>query len=331
MMATDTRPSAQDLCKLIDSLIAASDLAGEGNVQAVETSLQCFNSLKQLQVDTQLLVETQAGKKLRRLTKHQDLNIKGNAAELLNVWKSIVSSEAAAVEKAKEEVGGLQPEDSTAASGKSTQSCEPAVKRQKLSPVDPPGAKSNGSASPLATKPVITPVQKSLNIPQTSDASRNKIRTQLAEAINLASADVPEADAGSRAAEVESAVLSAYGAINPKYKAKIRSIWVNLKDAKNPDFRQAVLSGEISAEETVTLKPEEMASRVRQAENQKIREAALFESQRGRKSMATTDQFQCGKCKKRQTSYYQMQTRSADEPMTTFVICQVCDNRWKFC
>lgn len=80
-----------------------------------------------------------------------------------------------------------------------------------------------------------------------------------------------------------------------------------------------------AAEETVTLKPEEMASRVRQAENQKIREAALFESQRGRKSMATTDQFQCGKCKKRQTSYYQMQTRSADEPMTTFVICQVCN------
>lgn len=79
-----------------------------------------------------------------------------------------------------------------------------------------------------------------------SNVCRNKIRTQLAEAINLASADVPEADAGSRAAEIESAVLSAYGAINPKYKAKIRSIWVNLKDAKNPDFRQAVLSGEIS-------------------------------------------------------------------------------------
>lgn len=56
-------------------------------------------------MNTQLLVETQAGKKLRKLTKHQDLNIKGNAAELLNVWKSIVSSEAAAVEKGKEELG----------------------------------------------------------------------------------------------------------------------------------------------------------------------------------------------------------------------------------
>ncbi len=62
----------------------------------------------------------------------------------------------------------------------------------------------------------------------------------------MASVDVPDGDAGSRAADVESAVLATYGAINPKYKAKIRSIWVNLKDAKNPDFRQAVLSGEIS-------------------------------------------------------------------------------------
>ena len=39
--------------------------------------------------------------------------------------------------------------------------------------------------------------------------------------------------------------------------------------------------------------------------------------------------FKCGKCKTYKTSYYQMQTRSADEPMTTFVSCQ-CGNRWKF-
>ena len=75
--------------------------------------------------------------------------------------------------------------------------------------------------------------------------------------------------------------------------------------------------------EAVNLKPEEMASKVRQEENQRIRDAAMFEAERGQKRLATTDQFQCGKCKKRQTSYYQMQTRSADEPMTTFVICQV--------
>ncbi len=47
--------------------------------------------------------------------------------------------------------------------------------------------------------------------------------------------------------------------------------------------------------------------------------------------LAETDQFKCGKCKARKATYYQMQTRSADEPMTTFVTCLNCNNRWKFC
>ena len=39
--------------------------------------------------------------------------------------------------------------------------------------------------------------------------------------------------------------------------------------------------------------------------------------------------FKCGKCKSKKTTYYQLQTRSADEPMTTFVTCLGCNNRWK--
>lgn len=42
-----------------------------------------------------------------------------------------------------------------------------------------------------------------------------------------------------------------------------------------------------------------------------------------------TGLFKCGKCKGVKTTYYQMQTRSADEPMTTFVTCTTCQNRWK--
>ena len=45
---------------------------------------------------------------------------------------------------------------------------------------------------------------------------------------------------------------------------------------------------------------------------------------------AATDTFTCRKCKSNQCTYYQMQTRSADEPMTTFVNCLVCSNRFKF-
>lgn len=41
--------------------------------------------------------------------------------------------------------------------------------------------------------------------------------------------------------------------------------------------------------------------------------------------------FKCRKCNSKKTTYYQLQTRSADEPMTTYVTCLECDNHWKFC
>lgn len=39
--------------------------------------------------------------------------------------------------------------------------------------------------------------------------------------------------------------------------------------------------------------------------------------------------FKCNKCKSMKTVYYQMQTRSADEPMTTYVTCTNCGSKWK--
>ena len=44
---------------------------------------------------------------------------------------------------------------------------------------------------------------------------------------------------------------------------------------------------------------------------------------------SSTDEFKCFKCMQSRCSYYQLQTRSADEPMTTFVTCMVCGNNWK--
>lgn len=44
---------------------------------------------------------------------------------------------------------------------------------------------------------------------------------------------------------------------------------------------------------------------------------------------AMTDQFKCGRCKKRECSYYELQTRSADESMTIFCVCVNCNHSWK--
>ncbi len=39
--------------------------------------------------------------------------------------------------------------------------------------------------------------------------------------------------------------------------------------------------------------------------------------------------FTCKKCKSKKTSYYQQQTRGADEPMTNFIECLQCQYTWK--
>lgn len=49
---------------------------------------------------------------------------------------------------------------------------------------------------------------------------------------------------------------------------------------------------------------------------------------RGCKPKATTSQFTCKKCRSRNISSYELQTRSADEPMTNFCLCIDCGNRW---
>jgi hypothetical protein len=44
---------------------------------------------------------------------------------------------------------------------------------------------------------------------------------------------------------------------------------------------------------------------------------------------SATDQFTCPRCKARKANYVQVQTRSADEPMTTFITCLECGKKWK--
>lgn len=133
----------------------------------------------------------------------------------------------------------------------------------------------------------------------------------------------------STAAAVERALFEEHGSTDPKYKAKFRSKYLNLKDKSNPQLRSILLQGIITASHFISMTPSEMASEERRSSNLALQEENLKNTKAAQDTSAETDQFKCGRCKQRKCKYYQLQTRSADEPMTTFVTCINCNNRWK--
>lgn len=116
-----------------------------------------------------------------------------------------------------------------------------------------------------------------------------------------------------------------------RYKNRIRSRVANLKDAKNPGLRSNFISGAITATRLATMTPEELASDEMKKIREKFLKEAINDAQLATVQGTKTDLLKCGKCKKKNCTYNQLQTRSADEPMTTFVMCNECGNRWKFC
>ncbi|XP_041844023.1 transcription elongation factor A protein 3 isoform X2 [Melanotaenia boesemani] len=139
------------------------------------------------------------------------------------------------------------------------------------------------------------------------------------------------ANCDSMAAEIEDHIYQEIKATDIKYKNRVRSRISNLKDPKNPGLRRNVLSGSIELSRIATMSAEEMASDELKQLRNVLTQEAIREHQMAKTGGTTTDLLQCGKCKKRNCTYNQVQTRSADEPMTTFVLCNECGNRWKFC
>jgi len=95
----------------------------------------------------------------------------------------------------------------------------------------------------------------------------------------------------------------------------------------NKELFQRYKEGKISFDDLCGMSPYDLfETRWKESfEQQQIREKRQLE---GDKSMAT-DQFLCGRCHKRECTYYEMQTRSADEPMTIFINCLNCGKHWR--
>jgi len=108
------------------------------------------------------------------------------------------------------------------------------------------------------------------------------------------------------------------------YIEKLRTLVINLKNA---DLLNKLLSKSLNAHEFVFMSHQELRPELWDSliEEKKIKDENKYTP----KIEASTDNFICGKCKSKKCTYYQLQTRSADEPMTTFVTCLDCGNRFK--
>ena len=113
------------------------------------------------------------------------------------------------------------------------------------------------------------------------------------------------------------------------YKSKFIGLWNSIQ--RCPDILERIKSGELKASKIAEYPPEviELNGNYSQA----LFKLRTKELEKEKASMVHDDDytgiFVCRKCKSRKTTYYQLQTRSADEPMTTYVTCIGCGNKWK--
>ncbi|KAJ1982730.1 transcription elongation factor TFIIS [Dimargaris verticillata] len=266
--------------------------------------LDLFKHLNHYKASEEFLRKTEIGLCIGKLRNHTDPNVASGAKALVRKWKMdvIAAGHTKGQDKAKTELPNT-PSTPIASSNGTPTSDKPSVKERTVA--------SDG-----------------VTIPSRGDKTREKCTEMLYSSLATNSG----ADPGllmKRAGAIENTVYTSIGAVNPAYKAKIRSFYLNLRDKSNPGLREAVTSGEIPVQKFCSMSKQDMASEERKAQDRKIQQENLFKARGAGPAVAETDQFKCGRCKSRKCTYYQMQTRSADEPMTTFVTCTNCENRWK--
>lgn len=108
------------------------------------------------------------------------------------------------------------------------------------------------------------------------------------------------------------------------YKDHLRTIYTNLK---NQDIIKNIKSGDLAPKTFAFMTHQEMNPYQWKTmiENHIKRVASKYSTN----VEAMTEMFTCKKCKSKKCTYYELQTRSADEPSTIFITCIDCGKHWK--
>jgi DNA-directed RNA polymerase subunit M/transcription elongation factor TFIIS len=108
------------------------------------------------------------------------------------------------------------------------------------------------------------------------------------------------------------------------YNTKLSQLQFNLNQKNSPMLLVHILSGEIKISYLPYAKADELNTVLWEPINKK-REYIEYK----KNNMATTTAYKCRKCGERKCTDHQMQSRSADEPMTIFVECQNCFHHFR--
>lgn len=108
------------------------------------------------------------------------------------------------------------------------------------------------------------------------------------------------------------------------YVDHMRSIYLNLKDS---ELLQQLKNNEITAQTIAFMTHQELKPiQWKELIERKIKRDA---SKYTNNIQASTDMFTCKKCKSKRCTFYELQTRSADESATIFVTCLDCGKQFK--
>lgn len=281
--------------------------------EAPDSILALMNTIKNDAKPTEeMLRSTKAGIFIGKLRSNPNKDIGKLANEIVIKWRKLVDAEKAAKGQSRGKNGS--PSTPT-----------PASTAAAASPAPPP----SGSNKPYDgdTEKRHFKVDK-VDINRTGNQVRDNCIGMIYNGLAFKRTDSIE-DVLVRAVEVESAAFKYFKGDGQDYRQKMRSLFINLKNKSNRQLGRRVLSGDILADKFVAMTEKELLSEEQRAKDEALEKENLKKAQAPMAEKSISDALKCGKCGQKKVSYSQAQTRSADEPMTTFCECTVCGNRWK--
>jgi len=111
------------------------------------------------------------------------------------------------------------------------------------------------------------------------------------------------------------------------YLDRLRSLYLNLSNPNQTYLIHALCTNQITVQSLAKMTHQEMLpDKWKTLVEQHLKKE---QSKRNQQISAMTDAYICRKCGSNQTTYYELQTRSADEQSTLYITCITCSNKWK--